>query len=80
MDKINTITRPIQKEIEACRELFKEALLGHNPLYQSMLDYIADVNGKQIRPIALLLSARLCGKIKRETIDYAVVLELLHTA
>jgi octaprenyl-diphosphate synthase len=80
MDKINTITRPIQKEIETCRKLFKDALLGHNSEFQVMLDYIAEASGKQIRPTVLLLCAQLCGTINQKTIDYAIVLELLHTA
>jgi octaprenyl-diphosphate synthase len=80
MDKIDIITRPIQKEIEIYRKLFKDALRGHNSEFQGMLDYIAEANGKQIRPVALLLSARLCGSINQKTIDFAVVLELLHTA
>jgi octaprenyl-diphosphate synthase len=80
MDKIDTITRPIQQEIELCRKLFKDALHGHHSEYQGMLDYIAEANGKQIRPIALLLSAQLCGEINQKTIDYAIVVELLHTA
>lgn len=80
MDKIDTITRPIKQEIELCRKLFKDALHGHHSEYQGMLDYIAEANGKQIRPIALLLSAQLCGEINQKTIDYAIVVELLHTA
>jgi octaprenyl-diphosphate synthase len=80
MDKINTITQPIQKEIEICQKFFKDALREHNSEYQDMLDYVAESNGKQIRPIALLLSAQLCGKINPNTIDYAIILELLHTA
>jgi octaprenyl-diphosphate synthase len=80
MDKIDTITRPIQNEIETCQRLFKDALRGHNAGFQGMLDYITEVNGKQIRPVALLLSAQLCGKINPKTIDFAIILELLHTA
>jgi octaprenyl-diphosphate synthase len=80
MDKLKTITRPIQNEIETCRKLFKDALLGHNSEFQGMLDYIAEASGKQIRPVVLLLSARLCGTINQKSIDFAIVLELLHTA
>jgi octaprenyl-diphosphate synthase len=80
MDIIDTITRPIQKEIDICRKLFKDALHGHNSEFQGMLDYIAETTGKQIRPVVLLLSARLCGTINQKTIDFAIVLELLHTA
>jgi octaprenyl-diphosphate synthase len=45
-----------------------------------MIDFIAQSNGKRIRPLILLLSAQLCDKINAKTIDYAVIIELLHTA
>jgi len=80
MDKINIITQPIQREIEISQKLFEEALRGHNSMFQGMLDYISTTNGKRIRPIALLLSAQLCGKINTNTFDYANILELIHTA
>lgn len=80
MDKLRTITCPIQNEIELFQVSFKQALHGHNSRFQGLLDYVAGSNGKQIRPIILLLSAQLCGKINQKTIDYAVILELLHTA
>lgn len=81
MDQIkNAIIQPIQKEIETFQTLFNEALQGHNLEIQEMLDYIAGTNGKRIRPIILFLSARLCGTINRQTIEYAIIVELLHTA
>jgi octaprenyl-diphosphate synthase len=80
MDKIDSITRPIQKEIETFQKFFKEALHGHHSEFQNMLDYIAESNGKRIRPVLLLLSARLCGRINQKTLDFATILELLHTA
>ncbi len=80
MDKHFEIRRPVEKEMTIFTKLYEEALQGHSSDFQSMIDYISESNGKQIRPLILLLSARVCGEINQKTIDYAVVLELLHTA
>jgi Geranylgeranyl pyrophosphate synthase len=80
MDKLNIITDPVKNELDVFQTQFKKALSGHSPDYQYMIDYIAGTNGKHIRPILLLLSAKLCGEINQRTIDYTVILELLHTS
>ena len=66
--------------MEAFNRLFTENLHGHNNDFQSMIDFISGKNGKRIRPLILLLSARLCGEPTEKSVDYAVMLELLHTA
>ncbi|MDR0542328.1 MAG: polyprenyl synthetase family protein [Dysgonamonadaceae bacterium] len=80
MDKLTIITQSVQKELETFNELFASSLHGHNDDFQSMIDFISWRNGKRIRPIVLILSAKLCGKTNHKTIDYALILELLHTA
>ncbi|GHV71870.1 octaprenyl-diphosphate synthase [Bacteroidia bacterium] len=55
-------------------------LQGHNDDFQSMINFVSSRNGKRIRPLILLLSAKLCGETNQKTIDYAIILELLHTA
>jgi octaprenyl-diphosphate synthase len=80
MEKLSIITQPVQKDLEIFNRLFKETFQGHNNDFQSMIDFISNKDGKRIRPLVLLLSAGLCGKINQKTIDYAIVLELLHTA
>jgi len=80
MNKLHPITQPVEKEMEVFNRLFTETLRGHNTDFQSMIDFISDKNGKRIRPLILLLSAKLCGEPNEKSIDYAVMLELLHTA
>jgi octaprenyl-diphosphate synthase len=80
MDRLTIITQAVQKEIEVFNALFKASLHGHNDDFQSMIDFISGRNGKRIRPIVLILSAGLCGETNSKTIDYALILELLHTA
>jgi octaprenyl-diphosphate synthase len=80
MNNLHTIAQPVEKEMEAFNRLFTEALHGHNTDFQSMIDFISGKNGKRIRPLILLLSAKLCGEPNEKSVDYAVMLELLHTA
>ena len=77
---LNKITYPVKKELEAFNRLYTEALNGHVAHFQFMLDFVSKKEGKRIRPLMLLLSAKLCGEPTPKTLDYAVVLELLHTA
>ena len=80
MNKLHSIAQPVDKELEVFNKLFTETLRGHNNDFQSMIDFISGKNGKRIRPLILLLSAKLCGEPNEKSIDYAVMLELLHTA
>ncbi|MDR1371893.1 MAG: polyprenyl synthetase family protein [Dysgonamonadaceae bacterium] len=80
MDKLNAIIKPVEKEIEAFNRMFKDALHGHSRDFQTMIDFISTQNGKRIRPLLTLLSARLCGEINQKSIDFALIIELLHTA
>lgn len=66
--------------MEVFNRLFSETLRGHNDDFQSMIDFISGKNGKRIRPLILLLSAKLCSEPTEKSVDYAVMLELLHTA
>ena len=79
-DMLEFVIRPVQKELETFDRLYWEALRPSVDDFQFMLNFIAGKNGKRIRPLVLILSAKLCGKITSETLQYAVTLELLHTA
>ncbi|GHS91731.1 octaprenyl-diphosphate synthase [Bacteroidia bacterium] len=80
MSKRNAIVKPVEKEMEAFNQLYKKVLQGHSSDFQSMIDYVNEANGKRIRPLISLLTAKVCGETNQKTVDYAVVLELLHTA
>ncbi|MDR1526309.1 MAG: polyprenyl synthetase family protein [Dysgonamonadaceae bacterium] len=77
---IEFITQPVRKDLEAFDRLYRDALHTSVSDFQFMLDFISGKTGKRIRPLILLLSAKLCGDVTPETLKYAVILELLHTA
>lgn len=74
------ITQSIQKELNIYDKLYINTLRASTKNIQNMLDFILNKHGKRIRPIVLILSAKLCGKPIIKTLEYAVMLELLHVA
>ena len=80
MDYLTTIMKPVTSELEDFKRLFDESLTSSNPLLHEVIAHIRRKNGKMMRPILLLLVARLCGGINASSLHAAVSLELLHTA
>jgi octaprenyl-diphosphate synthase len=80
MSFIETIKKPILEEMQMLEKTFAEALSTDNPLLLSVNDYVLQKSGKQLRPMLVILSAKLCGEVNQSTIDGALSLELLHTA
>ena len=80
MDSISLIRTPIEAELGDFKELFDSSLSSSNALLDSVVSHIRQRNGKMMRPILVLLVARLYGAICPSTLHAAVSLELLHTA
>ena len=80
MNFIENIKRPILEEMQLFAKTFAEALSTDNPMLESVNEYVLQKSGKQLRPMLVLLSAKLCGEVNQTTIDGALSLELLHTA
>jgi len=80
MSFIEIIKRPILAEMQMFEKTFGEALSTDNPLLLSVNDYVLQKSGKQLRPMLVLLTAKLCGEVNKSTIFGALSLELLHTA
>lgn len=80
MDYLSLIKSPISIELGEFRSLFDSTLYSSNSLLDNAIDHIRKRNGKMMRPILLLLIAKLYDKVYPETLYAAVSLELLHTA
>ena len=64
------MTKPqeiIADELKQFESLFKEAVKSNVPLLDRILKYVVKTKGKQLRPMFVLLSARLCGEITAVT-------------
>lgn len=80
MDSISLIRTPIEAELGDFKKLFDSSLSSSNALLDSVVSHIRQRNGKMMRPMLVLLVARLYGAISPSTLHAAVSLELLHTA
>jgi octaprenyl-diphosphate synthase len=74
------ISKPIQGELEEFRKKFRTAIKSRVALVDLISKYILRQKGKKIRPILVLLSAKLCGEINSRTYIAATLVEMLHTA
>ncbi len=72
--------RIISKELTLFEEHFREAVRSRVPLLDRIMQYIVNRKGKQLRPMFVLLSAKLGGNISESTYRAASLVELLHTA
>ena len=80
MTGIDKIKRPITDELEKFDHLFKQTLKSDVFLLNLITRYVLKTKGKQIRPVLVLLSAKLFGEIGDKTYTAASLVELLHTA
>ena len=77
---IDQIKKPIENELLLYEDAFNAAIMTDNTLLAHVLKYVSTTKGKELRPILVLLSASMLGKINSDSIQAAVSLELLHTA
>jgi len=77
---LKKISAPIEGELKEFEKQFSDVLRSKVALIDLITKYILKQKGKKIRPILVLLSAKLCGDIGRRTYVAANLVELLHTA
>ncbi len=70
----------IDEELRIFETKFKEAAQSSVPMLDRIMRYIVKRKGKQLRPMFVFLSAKLCGEVKESTYRAASLVELLHTA
>ena len=80
MHSLDQIKAPIEKEIEEFEPKFRDSMKSSVPLLDKITHYIVKRKGKQLRPIFVFLSAKICGEINESTYRAAALIELLHTA
>jgi octaprenyl-diphosphate synthase len=77
---LKKISLPIQTELEEFKREFRLAMKSKVVLVDIISKYLLSQKGKKIRPILVLLSAKLCGDINKRTYIGATLVEMLHTA
>ena len=80
MNIIEKIKLPVADEMNLFEEKFRQSMKSSIPLLDKITQYIVKRKGKQLRPIFVFLSAKLCGTINESSYRAASLIELLHTA
>src|ERR1700682_5371595 len=70
----------LHEELIIFEKKFKDAVKSQTPLLDRIMRFIVNRKGKQLRPMFVFLSARLCGPVNESTYRAASLVELLHTA
>lgn len=70
----------LKEELALFEHKFRDAVKSHVPLLDRIMRFIVKRKGKQLRPMFVLLSAKLCGPITESSYRAASLVELLHTA
>src|ERR671921_141504 len=70
----------IEEELRIFETKFKEAARSNVPMLDRIMRYVVKRKGKQLRPMFVFLSAKLCGNVNESTYRAASLAELLHTA
>jgi octaprenyl-diphosphate synthase len=82
MKIVEQIKLPITKEMELFEKKFQESMSSKVALLNRITYYIVNRKGKQMRPMFVLLTAKMIseGQVNERTYRGASVIELIHTA
>ncbi|TVR71663.1 MAG: polyprenyl synthetase family protein [Marinilabiliales bacterium] len=77
---LTNIMAPVSSEMKEFEKFFRSTVKTDIPLLDPITNHILRRKGKQLRPMLVLLSAKLTGKPNKSTFTAAAMIELLHTA
>jgi len=70
----------INTDLLAFSDYYKSSVKSNMPLLNIITTYILKQKGKQIRPVLVFLSAKICSEVTQSSHTAALMIELLHTA
>lgn len=77
---LKEIKKVLANDLQAFDILFKDSVKSSVPLLNTITNYMIRAKGKQMRPLFVLLSAKLNGGITTSSHLAASLIEILHTA
>ena len=78
--KLTDIIRPIAAEMAQFEAFFEKTLHAETEPMDSIMQYVLDSRGKRMRPILVLLGAKLFGEVNEQTLRAATFVEMVHSA
>lgn len=80
MSTFQSIQKSIAPELDMLNKRISDTLASPNALMNQVIEGYLKSKGKQIRPIIVILSAKLLGEVNENVISAATAVELLHNA
>ena len=80
MKKLSTIISPIATELAQFEVFFEQTMKAETEPMDSIMHYVQESRGKRLRPILVLLSAKLFGEVNERTLRAATFVEMMHSA
>jgi len=77
---LDSIRKPVDVELKKFDVVFRDAMRSQVALVDVVTRYVLRQKGKRVRPLLVMLSAKLCGEVNESTYRAATLIELLHTA
>jgi octaprenyl-diphosphate synthase len=77
---LDALRRPVERELKEFDRFFRDAMRSNIGLVDLIARYIVRQKGKRVRPMLVLLSAKLCGGVTTASYRAATLIEILHTA
>jgi len=79
-EKLSAIKKPFEAELKAYDRVFNEIMSSNVKLIDTILKYIIKHKGKNLRPLLVLMSAKITGAPNQNTYIVASIIEMLHSA
>ncbi|MGH7134817.1 MAG: polyprenyl synthetase family protein [Pirellulales bacterium] len=80
-ERLRQLYEPIRGELAEVEEILRSEARSHVPAVDELVTHAFRLGGKRLRPALLLLAAKAVGgKIGREHLVLAAVVEMIHTA
>lgn len=77
---LQQLYEPIAQELAEVEQILRAELRSDFPFVDELVRYGCLLGGKRLRPALLLLAAQATGRIQREHLVLAAVVEMIHTA
>ena len=80
MKNLNDIIHPVAAELAHFEAFFAQTLKAETEPMDTIMRYMLETKGKRLRPILVLLSAKLFGEPNEKTLRAATFVEMVHSA
>jgi octaprenyl-diphosphate synthase len=77
---LNYIIHPIAAELQQFEVFFEQTLHAETAPMNTIMQYVHETKGKRLRPVLVLLSAKLFGEPNERTLRAATFVEMVHSA